>query len=81
MTLIPDHYRYPIPGLGMERTRFSALDVAEVQMGRDRNGAYSDARARIPSEDAKRLGEREGRAVAHTIRLRAAREKLGEWLT
>lgn len=72
---MPDHYRFPIPGMGMERVRYSALDVAEVEMGRDRTGPYSDRRACLP-EDADRLGRRERLAVAHMQRVAAARRML-----
>lgn len=78
--IVPDHFRYPIPALGWETGRFSALDQAEVQLGRDRHGPNTDPRAKLPPADAKRLGEREQLDIAHTIRVKGALEKLGRAL-
>lgn len=68
MTYVPEHYRFPLTwfdprgnfmrGAG-GAIRYSALDVAESELGG----------AKLPAESARRLEERERRAQAHHRRL------------
>ena len=79
--IVPDHYRYPTAWMGwMGTRRVSALDAAEVEMGRDRNFPQLDKRARLEPEDAQRLQAREERASEMITRRRRLRELLDQAL-
>lgn len=75
---VPDHFRFPVPGywpetggkmVPMQRLRYSALDMAEEW-----------AKAKLPRDTAKRLGDRERRACEHTWRLNGVRRLLDRLL-
>lgn len=75
MGYVPDHYRWPIT-LGTTNVMVSALDTAEIELGRDRHGPHSDRRACLPEEDERRLWERERRSTEHRRRCREQRPLL-----